>query len=88
MSVDYRLDNVNRLMSPEEELKENSSHGDSQLKVVILDNTKQLIQNNRAVDISQIADKEEVSHNQVPLPSTFKTMINLQTAHKKVMIPQ
>lgn len=37
MSVDYRLDDVNRLMSPEEELKENSSHGDWQLKVVILE---------------------------------------------------
>lgn len=135
---DYRLDNVSRVMSQEDELKiksqstyrithsrkdnssstetattsnntqenvnrntsstwntvsfnltflqENSSHGDALLAIKSgnFGDTKQLIQNNQAVDISQIAAEQEVSNNQIPLPSTFKTIISyLQTAHKK-----
>lgn len=65
--------------------QENSSRGDALLAIKSSNSgdTKQQIQNNQAVDSSQIAAEREASHNEIPLPSTFKTIISyLQTAPK------
>lgn len=67
-------------------LQENSSRGDALLtfKSNNSGDTKQLIRSTQAANISQPAPVQEVSHNQIPLPTTLKTIISyLQTAHKK-----
>lgn len=67
-------------------LLENSSQGEALLTIKSSNSgdTKQLIPTNQAVNISQIAAEQEVSNNQIPLPSAFKTITSyFQTAHKK-----
>lgn len=58
-------------------LQENSSDGVALLTIKSSNSgdTKKLLQNNQAVNVSQIAAEKEVSHNQVPRPRRFKTII-------------